>query len=44
MKAIIGLGNPEVKYKITRHNTGFLIMDKILEAYQVSLVDKFNSI
>ncbi len=43
MKAIIGLGNPEVKYKITRHNTGFLIMDKILEAYQVSLVDKFNS-
>ena len=43
MKALIGLGNPEVKYKNTRHNTGFLIMDEILKAYNVSLNDKFNS-
>ena len=43
MKAIIGLGNPEVKYKITRHNTGFLIMDKILRVHQITLSDKFNS-
>ncbi|MBR2069077.1 MAG: aminoacyl-tRNA hydrolase [Candidatus Gastranaerophilales bacterium] len=43
MKALIGLGNPEVKYKITRHNTGFLIMDEILRAHNVSLGDKFNS-
>lgn len=43
MKAIIGLGNPEVKYKNTRHNTGFLIMDEILSAHNVQLVDKFNS-
>ena len=43
MKAIIGLGNPEVKYKNTRHNTGFLIMDEILSAHGVSLSDKFNS-
>ena len=43
MKALIGLGNPELKYKNTRHNTGFLIMDEILKAHQVSLCDKFNS-
>ena len=43
MKALIGLGNPEVKYKITRHNTGFLIMDEILKAHNVTLGDKFNS-
>lgn len=43
MKALIGLGNPEIKYKNTRHNTGFLIMDEILKAYNVSLSDKFNS-
>ena len=43
MKALIGLGNPEVKYKTTRHNTGFLIMDEILSAHGVQLSDKFNS-
>lgn len=43
MKALIGLGNPEIKYKYTRHNTGFLIMDEILKAHNISLSDKFNS-
>ena len=43
MKAIIGLGNPEVKYRTTRHNTGFLIMDEILSKNNVTLSDKFNS-
>ncbi len=43
MKALIGLGNPEIKYKTTRHNTGFLIMDEILKNHGVSLSDKFNS-
>ncbi len=43
MKAIIGLGNPEIKYKTTRHNTGFLMMDKILEKNNIVLSDKFDS-
>lgn len=43
MKALIGLGNPEIKYKTTRHNTGFLIMDEILKNHKVELCDKFNS-
>ncbi len=43
MKALIGLGNPEVKYATTRHNTGFLIMDEIMRERKIVLGEKFNS-
>jgi len=34
MKLIIGLGNPEKQYYNTRHNAGFLIIEKLITAYQ----------
>jgi len=34
-KMIVGLGNPGEKYINTRHNTGFLFIDFLLENYNV---------
>ncbi|MCB0278863.1 MAG: aminoacyl-tRNA hydrolase [Calditrichaeota bacterium] len=31
MKALIGLGNPDVKYVGTRHNIGFFILDQLTD-------------
>ena len=33
MKVLLGLGNPEQKYNGTRHNVGFLAIDRIAAAY-----------
>ena len=46
MKLIIGLGNPEKKYENTRHNAGFIMIDRIKEAYKFpdfKLESKFHS-
>ncbi|KKP80224.1 MAG: hypothetical protein A2271_02860 [Candidatus Moranbacteria bacterium RIFOXYA12_FULL_35_19] len=46
MKIIIGLGNPEKKYELTRHNAGFFMADKIQEKFNFPAFEfnkKFNS-
>ncbi|MBS4959590.1 MAG: aminoacyl-tRNA hydrolase [Clostridiales bacterium] len=35
MKVIVGLGNPGKNYDMTRHNVGFMVIDKIAEAYDI---------
>ena len=44
MKIIVGLGNPGPKYETTRHNAGFLAIDRIAENWNLSgEQNKFNA-
>lgn len=45
MKLIVGLGNPGIEYNNTRHNIGFMVIDKLLEKYNHDkLKDKFGGL
>ncbi|MFQ5956855.1 MAG: aminoacyl-tRNA hydrolase, partial [Candidatus Brocadiales bacterium] len=33
MKILIGLGNPGKKYTKTRHNIGFMVVDRLVERF-----------
>ncbi len=40
MKLIVGLGNPGKKYEQSRHNTGFLVIDKVAEKLNTQFSQK----
>jgi PTH1 family peptidyl-tRNA hydrolase len=40
VKLLVALGNPGEKYKYTRHNAGFLILDKLSQEFGISVHDK----
>jgi PTH1 family peptidyl-tRNA hydrolase len=45
MKIIIGLGNPGEKYRQTRHNVGYDVIDYIASAYDISVsTPKYKSL
>lgn len=41
-KVIIGLGNPGSQYKLTRHNIGFIVLDRLAEQYNGFWSEKNN--
>lgn len=43
MKLIVGLCNPEEKYKISRHNSGAMVLDRFLSIMDVDIsIDKYS--
>lgn len=40
MYLVVGLGNPEPEYSMTRHNMGFDVINKLAEKYNISVEKK----
>ncbi|MBW2058272.1 MAG: aminoacyl-tRNA hydrolase [Deltaproteobacteria bacterium] len=37
MRFIVGLGNPGLAYRVTRHNVGFMVVDQVARKHLISL-------
>ncbi|MBF7096937.1 aminoacyl-tRNA hydrolase [Alkalibacter mobilis] len=44
MKVVVGLGNPERKYDLTRHNIGFELVDHMAQRHQVDFKSKHKAL
>lgn len=44
MKIVIGLGNPGKQYENTRHNIGFMAIDKMIKKYGLDEKSKFQAL
>ncbi len=40
MTLIVGLGNPDSKYKSNRHNVGFMVIDKLVDDHSCTHINK----
>ncbi len=37
MRCVVGLGNPGKRYRLNRHNAGFLVLDQLAEQHAISI-------